>query len=133
MNNINLYTFGDLKRRFLNLSLFIILNIFYVIYLKLKLDNIYIMNNIDINEFNKLKEENEELKKKNNELEEKLKSYTNNHRHKKYYDNNTEIVKERAKNYMEKIKETNPDKLKEWRHTAYLNRKAKLQTQIDNK
>jgi nitrate/nitrite-specific signal transduction histidine kinase len=34
----------------------------------------------DINEFNKL---NEELKKKYNELEEKFKSYTNNHRHKK--------------------------------------------------
>jgi len=32
---------------------------------------------------------------------------------------------------MEKIKETNPEKLKEWRHTAYLNRKAKLQ-QSDN-
>lgn len=87
------------------------------------------MNDIDINEFNKLKEENEELKKKNNELEEKLKSYTNNHRHKKYYDNNAEIVKERAKKYMKQIKETNPDKLKEWRHNAYLNRKAKLQTQ----
>ena len=28
---------------------------------------------------------------------------------------------------MEKIKETNPQKLKEWRHNAYLNRKAKLQ------
>jgi hypothetical protein len=27
---------------------------------------------------------------------------------------------------MEKIKETNPEKLKEWRHMAYLNRKAKL-------
>ncbi len=26
---------------------------------------------------------------------------------------------------MEKIKETNPEKLKEWRHQAYLNRKAK--------
>tara|TARA_A100001011_G_scaffold379917_1_gene446511 strand:- start:852 stop:1025 length:174 start_codon:yes stop_codon:yes gene_type:complete len=25
-----------------------------------------------------------------------------------------------------KIKETNPEKLKEWRHQAYLNRKAKL-------
>ena len=27
---------------------------------------------------------------------------------------------------MEKIKENNPEKLKEWRHNAYLNRKAKL-------
>jgi hypothetical protein len=30
---------------------------------------------------------------------------------------------------MEKIKETNPEKLKEWRHQAYLNRKAKLKVQ----
>ena len=35
-----------------------------------------------------------------------------------------EVVKEKAKNYMEKIKETNPEKLKEWRHNAYLNCKA---------
>jgi hypothetical protein len=34
---------------------------------------------------------------------------------------------------MEKIKETNPEKLKEWRHHAYLNRKAKLKSQQDNK
>jgi hypothetical protein len=31
---------------------------------------------------------------------------------------------------MNKIKETNPDKLKEWRHNAYMKRKAKLQQQI---
>ena len=30
---------------------------------------------------------------------------------------------------MEKIKETNPEKLKEWRHQAYLNHKAKLKLQ----
>jgi hypothetical protein len=34
---------------------------------------------------------------------------------------------------MEKIKETNPEKLKKWRHNAYLNRKAKLKAQQDNK
>jgi len=34
---------------------------------------------------------------------------------------------------MEKIKETNPLKLKEWRHNAYLNHKAKLKAQQDNK
>jgi hypothetical protein len=33
---------------------------------------------------------------------------------------------------MEKIKETNPEKLKEWRRLAYLNRKAKLKAQHDN-
>ena len=87
------------------------------------------MNNINIEEYEKIKKDLEELKIKNQELEEKLKSYTSNHRHKKYYENNTEIVKERAKKYMDKVKETNPEKLKEWRHNAYIKRKAKLQTQ----
>jgi len=95
------------------------------------------MNDIDINEFNKeigkLKLEIEELKNRNIKLEEKLKLYTNPNRNKKYYEKNSDIVKEKAKNYMNKINETNPEKLKEWRHQAYLNRKAKLQTQKDDK
>jgi hypothetical protein len=77
-------------------------------------------------EINKLKHEIEELKNKNIELEEKLKSYTNPTRNKKYYEKNSDVVKENAKKYIEKIKETNPEKLKEWRHQAYLNRKVKL-------
>ena len=84
-------------------------------------------------EIDKLKLVIEELKNKNNELEEKLKSYTNPIRNKKYYEKNSEIVKEKAKNYMKKIKETNPEKLKEWRHQAYLNRKAKLKEKENNK
>jgi len=84
-------------------------------------------------EIDKLKLEIKELKNKNNELEEKLKSYTNPTRNKKYYKKNSDIVKEKAKNYMGKIKETNPEKLKEWRHQAYLNRKAKLKEKEDNK
>ena len=82
-------------------------------------------------EINILKLEIEELKKKNVDLEEKLKLYTNPERNKKYYEKNSDIVKEKAKNYMEKIKETNPEKLKEWRHNAYLNRKAKLKSKIE--
>lgn len=84
-------------------------------------------------EVNKLKLEIEELKNKNNKLEEKLKCYTNPERNKKYYKKNSDIVKEKAKTYMEKIKETNPEKLKKWRHTAYLNRKTKLKVQQENK
>jgi hypothetical protein len=34
---------------------------------------------------------------------------------------------------MDKIKETNPEKLKEWRLNAYLTRKAKLKTQQNKK
>jgi len=77
-------------------------------------------------EISKLKHKIEELKNKNNELEEKLKLYTNPIRNKKYYQKNSDIVKEKAKNYMKNLKESNPEKLKEWRHQAYLNRKAKL-------
>ena len=83
------------------------------------------MVNIDM--YNNLMIENELLKKKNIELEEKLRSYTNTERNKRYYEKNSEKVKEKAKNYMEKIKTENPEKLKEWRHTAYMNRKARLE------
>ena len=86
----------------------------------------------DIDNEKKLIAEIEELKKRNQELEEKLKLYTNPERNKKYYEKNCEIVKETAKTYMEKIKETNPEKLKEWRHQAYLNRKAKLKEKEDS-
>ena len=83
------------------------------------------MVNIDM--YNNLMIENELLKKKNIELEEKLRSYTNTERNKRYYEKNSEKVKEKARNYMEKMKTENPEKLKEWRHTAYINRKAKLE------
>ena len=83
-------------------------------------------------ELTKVKTELEELKKENNELKIKLKSYTNPTRNKKFYENNSDVVKEKAKKYMEKIKETNPEKLKELRHTAYMKRKEKLKSQQDN-
>jgi hypothetical protein len=83
------------------------------------------MVNIDM--YNKLIIENELLKKKNVELEEKLKTYTNTERNKKYYEKNSEKVKVKAKTYMERMKTENPEKLKEWRHTAYINRKNKLE------
>ena len=86
------------------------------------------MVNIDM--YNKLIIENELLKKKNVELEEKLKTYTNTERNKKYYEKNSEKVKVKAKTYMEKMKTENPEKLKEWRHTAYINRKNKSEQSI---
>ena len=79
------------------------------------------MNNID-----DIIEENKLLKAKNNELEEKLKKYTNSNGHKKYYETNKEIVMEKGANYLQKLKEENPEKLKEYRRKAYLNRKEKL-------
>jgi len=47
---------------------------------------------VNIDMYNKLMIENELLKKTNLELEEKLKTYTNNERHKKYYEKNSEKV-----------------------------------------
>jgi hypothetical protein len=79
------------------------------------------MNEVDI-----IKNKVEELKKKNAELEERLKKYTNGDNHKRYYEKNKEKVKELGTNYIQKLKEENPEKLKEYRRTAYLNRKAKL-------
>jgi hypothetical protein len=71
--------------------------------------------------------ENQVLKIKNQELESKLQKYTNSNGHKKYYEKNKDIVKEKGKTYLHKLKEENPEKLKEYRRTAYLNRKSKIQ------
>jgi hypothetical protein len=64
-------------------------------------------------------------------LKTKLEKYTNNERHRKYYEKNKERVKENAKQYLNRLKEENPDKLKEYRHRAYMKRKEKI-TNEDN-
>ena len=76
---------------------------------------------------NKLKIYEEE----NAKLKEQLEKYT--HSQKEYYEKNKDIVKEKGKSYLHKLKEENPEKLKEYRRTAYLNRKTKIQnTTIEN-
>jgi hypothetical protein len=85
---------------------------------------------IDIEVYNKVVEENATLKKTIEELEEKLKTYTNNHRHKKYYEKNKDTIKEKAKEYTQRMKLENPEKVKEWSHNAYLNQKAKKAQQV---
>jgi hypothetical protein len=70
--------------------------------------------------------ENEKLKNEIIELKEQLKKYTYGNTHKRYYEKNKEKVKEGGANYLKKLKEENPDKLKEYRRTAYLNKKNKL-------
>jgi len=57
-------------------------------------------------------------------LQTQLSKYTNNERHKKYYEQNKEKVKEKAKNYLNRLKIDNPEKLKEYRHRAYVKRKG---------
>jgi cell division septum initiation protein DivIVA len=92
------------------------------------------MNNEELIEQNKvLIEENEKLKLEIDELNEKLKKYTNSQGHKKYYEKNKNIVMEKSKSYLQKLKEENPDKLKEYRKTAYLNRKNKKKEIAENK
>ena len=81
------------------------------------------MNSND--EVSELKLKLEKMEKYVKELEDNLKKYTNNNRHLKYYENNKEVVKERTKNYVEKLKNENPDKLKEWRRNYYLKKKIK--------
>ena len=76
-----------------------------------------------------IKKENEELKKTNAELEERLKKYTNGDNHKRYYEKNKEKVKEIGTNYLQKLKEENPEKLKEYRKRAYQKRKEKMNQQ----
>lgn len=60
------------------------------------------------------------------QLKQQLEKYTNNERHKKYYEKNKERVKQNAREYLNKLKEQNPEKLKEYRHRAYLKRKERL-------
>jgi hypothetical protein len=72
------------------------------------------------------KEENELLKQRINELEERLKKYTCGKKHKKYYEKNKEKVMKNGANYLQKLKEENPEKLKEYRKRAYQKRKEKI-------
>ena len=70
--------------------------------------------------------ENNILKQEILELKEHLSKYTYGNNHKKYYENNKEKVMENASKYLKKLKEENPEKLKEYRRRAYENRKLKM-------
>jgi hypothetical protein len=72
-----------------------------------------------------LESENTRLKTKLEELEARLLKYTNNQRHKKYYEEHKTEIKEKANQYLKKLASENPDKLKEYRHRAYLKQKEK--------
>ena len=82
-----------------------------------------------MDELQVLKQENEEMKNKIIELEERLKKYTNGDNHKRYYEKNKDKIMETGSNYLKKLKEENPEKLKEYRRTAYQKRKEKLLNQ----
>jgi cell division septum initiation protein DivIVA len=87
---------------------------------------IYIVMDIEtlIKENNLLREENEKLQKQ-------LKNFNNSR--KTYYENNKEIVKERAKERLKKLAEENPDKIKEYAKKAYQKQKEKKkQKELEN-
>jgi len=81
-----------------------------------------------------LKEEINELKNKVIMLEGKLNEYVlcRNKAQRVYYKNHTEIAQQRTKKYLDDLKENEPERLKAYRHQAYLNRKEKLKNQNQN-
>ena len=80
---------------------------------------------MDTHTTQELNDEINALRQQVSTLKTRLSTYTNNERHKKYYENNKDKVKQNAKLYIDKLKEENPDKLKEYRKRAYMNRKQK--------
>jgi predicted MPP superfamily phosphohydrolase len=74
----------------------------------------------------------EDLKSKNMDLEERLKKYTNGDNHKRYYEKNKNKIKEQGTTYLKKLKEENPEKLKEYRRNYYLKKKDKMKQQEEN-
>ena len=70
-------------------------------------------------------QENQRLRLRIQELEERLRKYTNSEGHKRYYEKNKEKVMANASTYLKRLAEENPDKLKEYRKRAYLNRKER--------
>jgi hypothetical protein len=74
-----------------------------------------------------LKDEIVTLKDKISIMQGQLEKYTNNERHKRYYEKNKEKVKQNAKHYLDNLKAQNPEKLKEYRHRAYIKRKERNQ------
>ena len=77
------------------------------------------------NKNNELQKENEALLKRVEELETRLKKYTNGDNHKRYYEKNKQKIKETGTAYLQKLKAENPDKLKEYSHSAYERKKLK--------
>jgi hypothetical protein len=84
------------------------------------MDNEYLINRLKIYEDENIK------------LKEQLQKYTNGNNHKTYYEKNKEIVILKASENKKKLKETNPEKIKEYAKRAYLKRKEKLKELKNN-
>jgi len=76
-----------------------------------------------------LQNRNVELENEVRELKEKLKKYTAPERSKKFYENHKEEIKQRNKEYAEKVNyyaTISAEKKKQYARTAYLNHKEKV-------
>ena len=71
-------------------------------------------------------EENKQLKILVEELQEKIKKYTNPYAHQAFYEKNKEKIIKESSERLKKLAVSNPEKIKEYRRTAYLKRKEKL-------
>lgn len=81
-------------------------------------------------EIAELKKENSILKEELEKLKEHLNRYVAPERHKMYYENNKEKIKQRVKDYQENTNyhlTISTEKKKQYARTAYLNKKAKLE------
>lgn len=85
--------------------------------------------NITAEEWGQCQSEIAHLRKKYEDCKSQLDKYTNNVRHKRYYEENKDRVKENAKAYLHRLKAENPEKIKEYRHRAYIKRKAEKSLQ----
>jgi len=80
-------------------------------------------------DYNDVIKQNKLLIEENALLKEKLEKYMS--QHKNYYENNKEIINEKAKQRLKKMAEDNPEKIREYRRNAYLKRKEKLKNTND--
>lgn len=70
------------------------------------------------------------LKQENTKLKKQLEKYS--HSQREYYEKNKELVIQKANERKELLKETNPEKIKEYARRAYLKRKEKLKKETNN-
>ena len=74
-------------------------------------------------------EENKQLKVLVEELRGKLSKYSNPNAHQVFYEKNKEKIIKESGERLKKLAESNPEKIKEYRRTAYLKRKEKMKNE----
>ena len=78
-----------------------------------------------------LKAQIKELEEKLQKSEDNIKRYTNSEAHKKYYSEHKEEVKSKGKEYLQKLKAEDPEKLKAYWRKSNENRKLKKNITIN--